>query len=102
VAPVVYQAPRDAETPAGGTVSFECFVSGEPRPTVRWQRGGEPVTLTTTDQHAVTHGGQVLVIRRVSGADAGQYECVAENMAGTARAAAQLTVFGQFRFPLSL
>ena len=95
MAPAIHRPPRDAETPAGSTVSFDCFVSGEPRPTVRWQRGGEPVTLTTSDKHAVTHDGSVLVIRDVSVHDSGQYECVAENMAGSTRAVAQLTVWGQ-------
>ena len=96
VAPAVYRPPRDAETPAGSTVSFNCFVAGEPRPTVRWQRGGEPVTLTTSDKHAVTHDGSVLVIRDVTVDDSGDYECVAENMAGTTRAVARLSVWGQF------
>jgi len=83
-------------------VSFDCFVSGEPRPKVRWQRGGEPVTLTTSSKHAVTHDGSVLVIRDVNVADSGDYECVAENMAGTTRAVARFTVWGQFTFARSL
>ena len=95
MAPAVYRPPRDTETPSGSTVSFDCFVSGEPRPRVRWQRGGEPVLLTTSDKHAVTHDGSVLVIRDVTVSDSGDYECVADNMAGTTRAVARLTVWGQ-------
>jgi len=96
VAPAVYRPPRDTETPSGSTVTFDCFVSGEPRPTVRWQRGGEPVALTTSNKHAVTHDGSVLVIRDVTVGDSGDYECVAENMAGTTRAIARLRVWGLY------
>lgn len=95
VAPAIYRPPRDTEAPTGSTVSFDCFVSGEPRPTVRWQRGGEPVALTTSDKHDVTHDGSVLVIRDVTFRDSGDYECVARNMAGSTRAIARLTVWGQ-------
>jgi len=95
VSPAVYRPPRDTEAPSGSTVSFDCFVSGEPRPTVRWQRVGEPVVLTTSEKHDVTHDGSVLVIRDVNFRDSGDYECVAENMAGSTRAIARLTVWGQ-------
>jgi len=62
---------------------------------VRWQRVGEPVVLTTSEKHDVTHDGSVLVIRDVNFRDSGDYECVAENMAGSTRAIARLTVWGQ-------
>jgi len=53
------------------------------------------VVLTTSDKHSVTHDGSVLVIRDVTVRDSGDYECLATNMAGTTRAVARLTVWGQ-------
>lgn len=93
--PVIRRAPRDVEAPLGTTANFECLAAGDPQPTVRWHRVDTPtVYLTTSSKYEVNSDGAVLVVRNLNTADDGEYECVAQNMAGMARAIARLTVFG--------
>lgn len=96
--PVIRRAPRDVEASLGATANFECVASGDPQPTVRWHRVVTPTAyLTTSSKYDVSSDGAVLVVRNLNAADDGEYECVAQNMAGMARATARLTVFGMSR-----
>ena len=71
-------------------------MTGEPQPIVRWHHANSPtVALTTSEKYDVTHGGTVLVVRNAAKADEGNYECVAQNVAGMTHALARLTVWGQ-------
>lgn len=67
-----------------------CRASGEPRPTLRWLHDGAP--LRPNGRVKVQGGGSSLVITQIGLQDAGYYQCVAENGAGTACAAAPLAV----------
>ena len=69
---------------------LECIPQGVPYPTVRWQRqGGE------LPESAVQHSGS-LKIPHVAMEDAGVYECIVENGAGTpARKEVILEVIGE-------
>lgn len=67
-----------------------CRASGEPRPALRWLHDGAP--LRPNGRVKVQGGGGSLVITQIGLQDAGYYQCVAENGAGTACAAAPLAV----------
>lgn len=67
-----------------------CRASGEPRPALHWLHDGAP--LRPNGRIKVQGGGGSLVITQIGLQDAGYYQCVAENGAGTACAAAPLAV----------
>ncbi|XP_032479576.1 immunoglobulin superfamily DCC subclass member 4 isoform X2 [Phocoena sinus] len=89
-APVISQAPEALSRTRASTARFVCRASGEPRPTLRWLHDGEP--LRPNGRVKVQGGGGSLVITQIGLQDAGYYQCVAENGAGTACAAAPLAV----------
>ncbi|XP_036075950.1 contactin-4 isoform X3 [Rousettus aegyptiacus] len=69
-------------------VFWECKASGRPRPTYRWLKNGEP--LSTQDRIQIEQG--TLNITAVGLADAGMYQCVAENRHGLIFSSAELSV----------
>ncbi|XP_001920501.5 hemicentin-1 [Danio rerio] len=69
------------------SVVLPCEVQGFPRPTITWQREGVPVA--TGHRLAVLSNG-ALKFSRVTLGDAGTYQCLAQNEAGTALAQTQL------------
>lgn len=94
VSPLIVHSPDNVQAPVGSRVQFDCQVTGNPRPTVKWQRDSIPIPLTTSHKHQVTPDGS-LVIQDVNRNDVGVYECIAENFAGTAHAEAFLEVVGE-------
>ncbi|XP_042543348.1 immunoglobulin superfamily DCC subclass member 4 isoform X2 [Dipodomys spectabilis] len=89
-APVISQAPEALSRTRASTARFVCRASGEPRPALRWLHDGAP--LRPNGRVKVQGGGGSLVITQIGLQDAGYYQCVAENSAGTACAAAPLAV----------
>lgn len=89
-APAISQAPEALSRTRASTARFVCRASGEPRPTLRWLHDGAP--LRPNGRVKVQGGGSSLVITQIGLQDAGYYQCVAENGAGTACAAAPLAV----------
>lgn len=89
-APAISQAPEALSRTRASTARFVCRASGEPRPALRWLHNGAP--LRPNGRVKVQGGGGSLVITQIGLQDAGFYQCVAENGAGTACAAAPLSV----------
>uniref|UniRef100_A0A8D0XB43 Immunoglobulin superfamily DCC subclass member 4 n=1 Tax=Sus scrofa TaxID=9823 RepID=A0A8D0XB43_PIG len=89
-APAISQAPEALSRTRASTARFVCRASGEPRPALRWLHNGAP--LRPNGRVKVQGGGSSLVITQIGLQDAGYYQCVAENNAGTACAAAPLAV----------
>nr|XP_021505257.1 immunoglobulin superfamily DCC subclass member 4 isoform X2 [Meriones unguiculatus]XP_021505262.1 immunoglobulin superfamily DCC subclass member 4 isoform X2 [Meriones unguiculatus] len=89
-APAISQAPEALSRTRASTARFVCRASGEPRPALRWLHDGAP--LRPNGRVKVQGGGGSLVITQIGLQDAGFYQCVAENSAGTACAAAPLAV----------
>lgn len=83
-APVFTAQPAAATVTAGGSASFSVTVSGQPAPTLQWQRNGVNITGATS---------ATLSLSNVTAADAGDYRVIATNSAGTATSdAVALTV----------
>jgi beta-glucanase (GH16 family) len=83
-APVFTAQPSAATVAAGGSASFSVTVSGQPEPTLQWQRDGVNLPGATS---------ATLKLSNVTAADAGSYRVIATNSAGTTTSdAATLTV----------
>jgi hypothetical protein len=83
-APVFTSQPASQATTVGGSVTFTVAATGNPTPTLQWRFGGAALAGQT---------GSSLTIANVQAGNAGTYDCVATNSAGSATSsAATLTV----------
>ncbi|NWX21797.1 CNTN4 protein, partial [Aegotheles bennettii] len=78
----------DAHAAIEESVAWECRASGRPKPSYRWLKDGEQ--LLSQGRVQLEQGS--LTIANVSLADAGMYQCVAENRHGIIFASAELSV----------
>ncbi|XP_064421842.1 neogenin 1a isoform X3 [Latimeria chalumnae] len=70
-------------------IVFECEVTGNPTPTVKWVKNGDMVIPSDYFKIVKEHNLQVLGLVK---SDEGFYQCVAENDVGNAQASAQLII----------
>ncbi|XP_061887387.1 netrin receptor DCC-like [Entelurus aequoreus] len=68
-------------------IELECAVTGNPAPTIRWLKNGEEVI--PSDYFQIVDGSNLQILGLVK-SDEGFYQCVAENIAGSSQAMAQL------------
>ena len=88
--PFVIKAPDNASVDAGHEARFSCVMGGDPSPQIKWIRAGGKVSyLTSAEEDAA-----VLRIKNVSTAEAGEYLCQAENIAGDVSVSAYLSIQG--------
>ncbi|XP_048657347.1 obscurin isoform X32 [Marmota marmota marmota] len=92
-APVFLTELQNQEVQDGYPVSFDCVVTGQPVPSVRWFKDGK---LLEEDDHYMINedqqGGHQLIITAVVPADMGVYRCLAENSVGVSSTKAELRV----------
>lgn len=82
--PVIVTAPQSQSVNVGTTVVFTVVVSGSPAPAFQWRKGGAAIAGAT---------GSSFTLANVQSSDAGSYDVVATNAAGTATStSATLTV----------
>ncbi|XP_063088892.1 obscurin isoform X2 [Cavia porcellus] len=92
-APVFLMELQNQEVQDGYPVSFNCMVTGQPLPSVRWFKDGK--LLEENDHYMINEdqqGGHQLIITAVVPADMGVYRCLAENSVGVSSTKAELRV----------
>ncbi|XP_012784766.2 hemicentin-2 [Ochotona princeps] len=68
--------------PVGGSIRLDCVVRGDPVPSIRWTKDGLPLRGSRL-RRRLQNGS--LAIPRTEMADAGQYQCLAENEIGAVK-----------------
>ncbi|XP_056132043.1 hemicentin-1 [Lampris incognitus] len=94
--PVFSESPVDITANVGENITLPCDARGFPQPTVTWYRPDGKQVLTRTDGHSRTmqlENGHLL-IHSVWLDDEGRYVCEAENLFGTIRSDARVSVTG--------
>ena len=90
-APVVGVSPKTLTVNEGGSASFQCSVSGNPKAAIQWSKLNSQPQISPS-----TVSGGKLLLKNVAGNDAGKYNCSAVNILGKAHALVQLVVNGKF------
>ena len=92
-APTVAVSPAKMTVNESKTASFQCSVSGNPKPLSTWSKlegKSEKILSATTDGK--------LILPNAAGSDSGVYKCSASNILGQAQALVRLVVNGKFRY----
>uniref|UniRef100_A0A3Q2Z572 DCC netrin 1 receptor n=1 Tax=Hippocampus comes TaxID=109280 RepID=A0A3Q2Z572_HIPCM len=87
VPPQFLNYPTNTYASESTDIELECAVTGNPPPTIRWMKNGEEVI--PSDYFQIVDGSNLQILGLVK-SDEGFYQCVAENIAGSSQAMAQL------------
>lgn len=99
VPPTLYpDSDVDINAARGSTVSFQFQVSGQPEPTVVWERGSQRMTSDERIVITTNEGVTSLTIHEVMRDDEGSYVCCAMNYLGNTVQECQITLLGKRHF----
>ena len=85
----IVAGPRDTAATMNSDVRLRCAAVGDPPPSVTWLKDGDPVI--PSDYFRIVDGGSLRILGVVA-SDAGMYQCIAANSAGSTQATAELLV----------
>ncbi|PAV56317.1 hypothetical protein WR25_15732 isoform E [Diploscapter pachys] len=90
--PEIVDPLTDQLSETGRSATFECTITGEPRPEIRWFKGTKE--LVDTSKFTLINKGevQVLIINNLHAEDADEYTCRASNSAGSRSTRANLKI----------
>ena len=89
--PNVTLTPEEITIDEGQNTTFECFITGNPFPSVYWKYEG--VRLSSGLKYSIDQG--IMIISQANFSDTGQYSCVAISVLGSDEAFGNLTVRGK-------
>lgn len=89
VPPRFIKKPEDKIASENQDLEFECEIYGKPEPKITWLKNGERITLSAYWQIV---NGYNLRINGLLPIDAGIFQCIGTNSAGSIQAAARLTI----------
>ena len=78
--------PNDTHVIKNESLTLGCNVTGFPRPTVRWEKNGQPLARFDNEEYHIRSANEEV--------DPGVYTCIAENYLGIARHSFLLQVYG--------
>ncbi|XP_076281409.1 neural cell adhesion molecule fasciclin 2 isoform X3 [Lasioglossum baleicum] len=84
VRPTVEELPSPVDIIEGEDANIECKAHGKPPPRYTWVKSLTQQNLSNADRFGVDPNNGVLTITNVNREDAGEYQCLATNAAGTA------------------
>jgi hypothetical protein len=96
IAPSFIRKLRNCTVIEGQRAKFDCFITGQPSPTIRWLLNGAPLDIEsnlkkyTSELHS--NGKVTLSIDDCLQEDAGELTIIVENRAGSTQCSAELTV----------
>ncbi|XP_031832745.1 neogenin protein frazzled isoform X7 [Nomia melanderi] len=89
VPPRFIKKPEDKVASESHDLEFECEIYGKPEPKISWLKNGERITFNAYWQII---NGSYLRINGLLAIDAGIFQCIGTNSAGSVQAAARLTI----------
>ncbi|UJR34155.1 hypothetical protein I4U23_021562, partial [Adineta vaga] len=96
IAPSFIRKLRNCTVIEGQRAKFDCFITGQPSPTIRWLLNGLPLDIdgnpTKYFSQIQSNGKVLLTIEDCSQEDAGEITIIVENRAGSTKCSAELTV----------
>nr|AAC47314.1 Frazzled [Drosophila melanogaster] len=90
--PKFIKAPKDTTAHEKDEPELKCDIWGKPKPVIRWLKNGD---LITPNDYMQLVDGHNLKILGLLNSDAGMFQCVGTNAAGSVHAAARLRVVPQ-------
>ncbi|XP_049295893.1 neogenin isoform X2 [Anopheles funestus] len=102
VPPKFILSPEDKVAYEKEELELSCSIHGKPTPVIQWLKNGD---LITPSEYMQIVGGHNLKIFGLIGSDAGMFQCIGTNPAGSVQAAARLEIIepdgsGKFAAPL--
>ena len=82
--PEITAHPGSVAEKEGNNVTLYCNATGNPVPTISWNRYGSPINTTTNSRISFSQENKQLTITDVNRTDRGEYQCVANNIVGSA------------------
>ncbi|XP_058066091.1 neogenin [Anopheles bellator] len=89
VPPKFILAPDDKAAYEKEELELACSIHGKPTPVIQWLKNGD---LITPNEYMQIVGGHNLKIFGLIGSDAGMFQCIGTNPAGSVQAAARLEI----------
>ncbi|XP_073845081.1 neogenin protein frazzled isoform X3 [Musca autumnalis] len=89
VPPKFIQSPKDKVAYEKEELELECAIRGKPKPIIKWLKNGDFITPNDYMQIIAGHNLRILGLLQ---SDAGMFQCVGTNPAGSVQAAARLRV----------
>ncbi|KAI8124497.1 Neogenin [Lucilia cuprina] len=89
VPPKFIQSPKDKTAFEKEELELECAIRGKPKPLIKWLKNGD---FITPNDYMQLVGGHNLRILGLLQSDAGMFQCVGTNPAGSVQAAARLRI----------
>jgi len=96
IAPSFIRKLRNCTVIEGQRAKFDCFITGQPNPTIRWLQNGLPLDVDSNlrkySSQLQSNGKVILTIEDCLQEDAGEITIIVENRAGSTQCSAELTV----------
>ncbi|XP_070134278.1 neogenin isoform X1 [Drosophila bipectinata] len=90
--PKFIKAPKDTTAHEKDELELKCDIWGKPKPTIKWLKNGD--VITANDYMQLVNGHNLRILGLLN-SDAGMFQCVGTNSAGSVQASARLRVVPQ-------